>query len=1096
MKLPTSLSFFSIVLIFFSFLSFCLGESCIPKSGSQDAIQECFDEQCHQDNGVILLQSGLHYSINKTSIQCVIQNTVSISTTDTAPARLTLMDLHFNGLFRANGSTAELNINNVDIQGISGRYEGVFFNGEGEGKVNITYCQIMTLEIRQYWSHFIKNADEINISNTNFYNNIVWSIVDTSVSYPSYMIGIEDDFSKNTGWKVALSNCEFVNNTVSSTKDAFTLFFYFSGSANCDSSCNYGESEKQTLLLDFGNLKFESNQVKGLGSAFLWIETSYMANSQNGPPYPIIIKRSNFTKNTVASAHTFECGLEFGEFCPSFFIFTTRYTWSPVTSSYLMEGNSLYKNSVTNGGQFFSFQSIGGSIDIIASSFDNNNLSRAEMINYIRCSGSLSITNSSFLNNNIVTKEYLSHGYLVQFLQVTGHVSLSDLLFQNNFVKTTSGISFLGSGAITSISNSYFIDNAITNNASVLMFDGTSSSTLFGNTSFENNTISEVSTVISFLKPLKSVTINDSSFQNNIINNMSSIVFIYGASDTINIENSWFEKIELNEVANLIRYVDGALSSSMIIEISDFSVVKSNSVSANGYPLFFSNNSDITFTNCSFSSIESEVAPIYFRENIGLGSVTMNNCDFNDISANKNQTIISLDNQGMFSIINASFGSNIETPYDISVNGDSNIAECTWNHFAANQDITIYPTDLENSCTQNSYYFPSLPCKSFKCWLQKNTQNIIIVALLVILVLLVLYINRTRIQKVYDRYKIYLNNRRKANMREHQLKGLILAFGGTGAGEIKSILTATLPHIIIPFADLKLDGGEIARGGSGIVMKGTLLRPQRATIAIKVIQSQMAGEMDEIQEELSMLYSLNHPNIVSFIGVTFYEETIMILQDFCPKNLKQYIDENGHFKRMNSFLDMTLTILDTLSFLHNEKNIAHRDLKPENILLDEKNEPKICDLGMAKFVGKGNHTIHRGADGGLGGTPGYMPPEVILIEGGQRYEPKFWDVFSMSMMMYFMWTGKEGLNDIFESPFLIMEEISKGTRPLLPSYIPIPIKDIIRNMWHQEFIKRPTINEVATQMSKLYEIEQSDSERNTRISSNSIQLSNMKESLL
>ena len=99
--------------------------------------------------------------------------------------------------------------------------------------------------------------------------------------------------------------------------------------------------------------------------------------------------------------------------------------------------------------------------------------------------------------------------------------------------------------------------------------------------------------------------------------------------------------------------------------------------------------------------------------------------------------------------------------------------------------------------------------------------------------------------------------------------------------EIESILTSTVSEIIVPFDNIKLDGGEIARGGSGIVIKGTMLAPKKATVAVKVIQSQMAGEMQEFQEELSMLYSLTHPNIISFIGVTFYQGAIMIIQDYC-----------------------------------------------------------------------------------------------------------------------------------------------------------------------------------------------------------------------
>ena len=106
-------------------------------------------------------------------------------------------------------------------------------------------------------------------------------------------------------------------------------------------------------------------------------------------------------------------------------------------------------------------------------------------------------------------------------------------------------------------------------------------------------------------------------------------------------------------------------------------------------------------------------------------------------------------------------------------------------------------------------------------------------------------------------------------------------------------------------------------------------------------------------------------------------------------------------------------MLDALSFLHN-KNIVHRDLKPQNILFDkDKKHAKICDLGMSKFVSLEEielprisvRSVSEGQYGGaLAQTPGYkiMPPEVIQIQVGEQYEPKYWDIFSIGMIIYFM----------------------------------------------------------------------------------------------
>ena len=161
-----------------------------------------------------------------------------------------------------------------------------------------------------------------------------------------------------------------------------------------------------------------------------------------------------------------------------------------------------------------------------------------------------------------------------------------------------------------------------------------------------------------------------------------------------------------------------------------------------------------------------------------------------------------------------------------------------------------------------------------------------------------------------------------------------------------------------------------------------------------------------------------------------------------------------------------MTILDTFIFLH-EKNIAHRDLKPANILLDEQDQPKLCDLGMAKWVGTDKEMSFRTDVNGAMGTPGYMPPEMTFIKKGEHYSPKAWDVFSMAMLIYFMWSGKHPLLE-FEQGFAINEEISKGTRPLLPTRMPSELRDIVRMMWAQKAHERLSMGEAFKLLNRCF----------------------------
>ena len=74
-----------------------------------------------------------------------------------------------------------------------------------------------------------------------------------------------------------------------------------------------------------------------------------------------------------------------------------------------------------------------------------------------------------------------------------------------------------------------------------------------------------------------------------------------------------------------------------------------------------------------------------------------------------------------------------------------------------------------------------------------------------------------------------------------------------------------------------------------------------------------------------------------------------------------------------------IQIMNGLKDCH-EIGIAHRDLKPSNILIDDQNNLKIADFGIAQALeGRdGKNFLHT-----ICGTPGFKAPE---IDSGQPYK--------------------------------------------------------------------------------------------------------------
>ena len=90
-----------------------------------------------------------------------------------------------------------------------------------------------------------------------------------------------------------------------------------------------------------------------------------------------------------------------------------------------------------------------------------------------------------------------------------------------------------------------------------------------------------------------------------------------------------------------------------------------------------------------------------------------------------------------------------------------------------------------------------------------------------------------------------------------------------------------------------------------------------------------------------------------------------------------------------------------IEYCHME-GIVHRDLKPENILLDENNNIKIADFGLANFLEDGNFL-----DTSCG-SPNYAAPEVI---SGRMYAGPEVDVWSCGVILYALLCGRLPFDD-------------------------------------------------------------------------------------
>lgn len=212
---------------------------------------------------------------------------------------------------------------------------------------------------------------------------------------------------------------------------------------------------------------------------------------------------------------------------------------------------------------------------------------------------------------------------------------------------------------------------------------------------------------------------------------------------------------------------------------------------------------------------------------------------------------------------------------------------------------------------------------------------------------------------------------------------------------------------------------EIGSGTCGQVRRA-IHRQSGQMVAIKIISlgnapgsmnRKLSNEEDEmvdkiIQDEASILQSLDHPYIIKLIDVFIHpnkKAVYLVMELVQGGDLFDRIVQKGRYTEIESRRTMR-RLLAAIYYLHEDRDVVHRDLKPENILCVSRHDDvhvKLTDFGLAKSI----------TEDGLKtfcGTPQYFAPEVLCrrhtVAGRGRYDKKA-DMWSLGVILYILLCG-------------------------------------------------------------------------------------------
>uniref|UniRef100_A0A673Y8L4 BR serine/threonine kinase 2 n=1 Tax=Salmo trutta TaxID=8032 RepID=A0A673Y8L4_SALTR len=181
--------------------------------------------------------------------------------------------------------------------------------------------------------------------------------------------------------------------------------------------------------------------------------------------------------------------------------------------------------------------------------------------------------------------------------------------------------------------------------------------------------------------------------------------------------------------------------------------------------------------------------------------------------------------------------------------------------------------------------------------------------------------------------------------------------------------------------------------------------------------------------EIAILKLIEHPHVLKLHDVYENKKYLyLVLEHVSGGELFDYLVKKGRLtpKEARKFFRQIISALD---FCHSH-SICHRDLKPENLLLDEKNNIRIADFGMASLQ---------------------VGDSLLETSCGKA------DVWSCGVILFALLVGALPFDD--DNLRNLLEKVKLGVFHM-PHFIPPDCQNLLRGMIEVDATKRLTLEQI------------------------------------
>jgi serine/threonine protein kinase/Tfp pilus assembly protein PilF len=196
----------------------------------------------------------------------------------------------------------------------------------------------------------------------------------------------------------------------------------------------------------------------------------------------------------------------------------------------------------------------------------------------------------------------------------------------------------------------------------------------------------------------------------------------------------------------------------------------------------------------------------------------------------------------------------------------------------------------------------------------------------------------------------------------------------------------------------------LGRGGMGIVWLARDEELERH-VALKFLPDLMIQDrtlLDQLKHETKRSLELTHPHIVRIHDFVHDDRSGCISMEYVDgetlSNLRA--EKKRHVFEPHELAGWMTQLCEALDYAHNHAKVIHRDLKPANLMVNQREDLKVTDFGIARSLAESATRITGERDSS--GTLVYMSPQQLNGEHSTHLD----DIYSLGATIYELLTSK------------------------------------------------------------------------------------------